>query len=625
MYILIFPFLGMFLALAASFLGRKKTILLIMLCILGAFLDACSLYKSTCVEGRVVEYNLAWFSLSELNVNFTILTDQLTVVMSIVITLITLLVMIYSKNYLENDPYIVKFFVYLSFFCFCMLVIVSAGNFIQFFIGWEGVGLSSYLLITFWAGRTKANQGALKAIIINRIGDVSLFCGVVLIGIYWKTVDFGVIFSSFSGEGNDNIKIIIALLLAIAACAKSAQLILHTWLPDAMEGPTPVSALLHSATMVTAGVFLIIRCSPIFVEVYSVSIMLTCLGLLTAFISGILGFNQYDLKRIIAFSTCSQLGFMFFSVGLGNYIFALFHLVTHAFFKCLLFLCSGAIIHAIGDNQDIRKFGNLFSYMPLTGVATLAGMLCLVGFPFTSGYYSKDLLMETAYNVPTVGSYIALMAMCTVGSTSIYSLRVFYYCFLNDQEKRTDKIDEAPFFMLFPMIVLSMLSVFSGHYLLEIFSGPAYETIQGSIRAGESSIIQENESIANWLAPYPQIPVICTGVGLLFSICYLKKIRDRLCESNDGYSFSILSSLKFGWDRVYNIIVGKLSFVMGYIHYKVFDKGFLEIWGPLGLKELISYFSRKLGSIDIGYIMFYLYIILNVLIIVFTGFSLNIE
>ena len=625
MYILILPLIGTFLALFARFLGRKKTILLIIMCIIGAFIAACRICYFTCLEGRIEEFILPWFTLCGVNVNITILRDEITAIMSLVITLITLLVMIYSRSYMEYDPYIVKFFAYLSFFCFCMLVLVSAGNFILFFLGWEGVGLSSYLLITFWTGRTKANQGALKAIILNRIGDVSFICAIVLIVLSFKSLEFGVIFLSFEENENEKKKIILVLLLAIAASAKSAQLILHTWLPDAMEGPTPVSALLHSATMVTAGVFVIIRCSPIFEQVHSVSLILSCLGLSTAFLSGIIGFNQYDLKKIIAFSTCSQLGFMFFAVGIGNYTFALFHLVTHAFFKCLLFLCSGAIIHSIGDKQDIRKFGNLFSYMPLTGLATLIGMICLVGFPFTSGYYSKDLLMETVYNIPIVGSYIALVAMCTAGSTSIYSLRVFYYCFLNDQEKRKEKIEEAPRTMLFPMVILSILSIFSGHFLNVIFGGPAYEEMQGSIRTGESSVIQEHESIPNWLAPYPQLPVIFMACGVLVSICYLKYGTNSLREGNDNYSFIILSSLKLGWDRVYNPTVAKLSFVIGSINYKGFDKGFLEKWGPFGLKELIIFLAKKLANMDIGYVLFYLYIILNVLLIVFLGFSVNIE
>jgi NADH-quinone oxidoreductase subunit L len=387
-------------------LGRKVALMTSVVFSFISLLICLYYFIKVFFYGNIIVYNLGdWISVGNLLVTYKFILDPLSISFATLISLITLLILIYSYDYLFYDPNLVKFFSYLNFFSFSMSCLVLAGNYVVMFLGWEGVGLASYLLINFWSTRNQANQSALKAIIFNRFGDIFFIAALALMFFIFNSFDFedielllphfkqvDIILFSYSFS----IIELLAFFLFLAAAAKSAQLFLHPWLPDAMEGPTPVSALLHSATMVTAGVFLILRSSLIFTSAPNVSFLVACIGLITANISSFTGILQYDIKRIIAFSTCSQLGFMVFAAGIGNYSFALFHLINHAFFKALLFLCAGSVIHATGE-QDIRRMGALFKALPITYTAMLLASLSLVGFPFLSGFYSKDFLLEATF------------------------------------------------------------------------------------------------------------------------------------------------------------------------------------------------------------------------------------
>jgi len=428
-------------------------------------------------NGSIYVFSLgSWISVGFFDVNYKFLIDPLSITFATLISTITLLILIYSYDYLHEDPNLVKFFSYLSFFSFSMSCLVLAGNYFVMFLGWEAVGLASYLLINFWSTRNQANQSAIKAIIFNRVGDAAFITAMACFLYLFKTFDFEdiellipqfshvefTIFSySFSAIE------LLAFFLFLAAAAKSAQLFLHPWLPDAMEGPTPVSALLHSATMVTAGIFLLLRSSLIFTNAPTVSLLVACIGLITANISSLTGLLQYDIKRIIAFSTCSQLGFMMFAAGIGNFSFALFHLVNHAFFKALLFMCAGSVIHATGE-QDIRRMGALYKALPITYVAMLLASLSLVGFPFLSGFYSKDFLLEATYSLFGKFSFVIyfISAISTLCS-SFYSFRLIFFVFFGDMamsKKVLKTASESSYFLYIPLIVLTIFSIFSGYF-----------------------------------------------------------------------------------------------------------------------------------------------------------------
>lgn len=376
--------------------------------------------------------------------------DSLTVSMFVVVNTVSALVHTYSVFYMEKDAHLTRFMSYLSLFTFFMLILVSADNFIQLFLGWEGVGLCSYLLINFWFSRVQANKAALKAIIMNRVGDFGLTFAILLIFFYFKSVDFGVVFllapilsdffftinfNLFFLTLNCNIHVMsfICFFLFVGAVGKSAQVGLHTWLPDAMEGPTPVSALIHAATMVTAGVFLIIRCSPLFEYAPGILTIMVFIGAITSFFAATVGVVQNDIKKIIAYSTCSQLGYMVFVCGFSGYSVSFFHLVNHAFFKALLFLSAGAVIHSLSNEQDIRRMGGLAKILPLTYSLFLVGSLALVGFPFLSGFYSKDFILEVAYSQYTLsGHFVFWLGTITASLTSFYSFRLIYFVFFNN-------------------------------------------------------------------------------------------------------------------------------------------------------------------------------------------------
>ena len=402
-----------------------------------------------------------WISSGNFVANWSVNIDPLSSVMLVVVTFVSALVHIYSIGYMSHDPHKPRFMSYLSLFTFSMLALVVSDNFLQLFFGWEGVGLCSYLLIGFWYKKETANNAAIKAFVVNRVGDFGLAIGIFLIFFYFGSINFNEVFQAAPQLIEKKISILgyeaslitfICLFLFIGAMGKSAQFLLHTWLPDAMEGPTPVSALIHAATMVTAGVFLVVRCSPLFEYSQTALNVVTVVGLITALFAASVALVQNDIKKIVAYSTCSQLGYMFFAAGVGAYHVAIFHLFTHAFFKALLFLGSGSVIHAFKDEQDIRNMGGVRKKLPYTYIFMLIGTLALTGFPFLSGFYSKDAIIEFAYfKNSTLGNYAAFIGIFTAFLTSIYSWRLFFKTFhgpYNNKKIPISDTHESPAAML---------------------------------------------------------------------------------------------------------------------------------------------------------------------------------
>jgi NADH-ubiquinone oxidoreductase chain 5 len=425
-----------------------------------------------------------WIYSDLFQVDWGFYLDNLTVSMLLVVNVVSALVHLYSTDYMSHDPHLPRFMSYLSLFTFFMLILVTGDNFVILFLGWEGVGLCSYLLISFWYTRIQANKAAIKALVVNRVADFALTIGMVSIFFVFKSLDFHVVFplapffinSTFVFFNYDlPVLTVICSLLFIGAMGKSAQIGLHTWLPDAMEGPTPVSALIHAATMVTAGVFLIIKCSPLFEYVPTVLSVITFVGATTAFFSATVGLVQNDIKKVIAYSTCSQLGYMVFACGLSNYHVSLFHLSNHAFFKALLFLSAGAIIHSLSNEQDMRKFGSLAALLPFTSVMLLIGSLSLMGFPFLTGFYSKDLILELALTKYTIeGSFSYCLGLITAFFTSFYSFRVFYLTFIyknNSFRAVIYHVHELPLKMAISLMILSLGSIFLGYFAKDLFVG----------------------------------------------------------------------------------------------------------------------------------------------------------
>ena len=440
-----------------------------------------------------------WMNIDMLNLDFTFLFDSLTVSMLVVVTLISFLVHIYSIEYMREDPHQIRFFSYISIFTFFMAILVTAGNLVQLFIGWEGVGLCSYLLINFWYSRIDANKSSIMAMVTNKVGDLCLLVSFAIIFYIYKSFDFGVIFSyhvvnTFYYELNYNLIFIICLMFVLGAVGKSAQLGLHVWLPEAMEGPTPVSSLIHAATMVTAGIFLLIRCSFLFDVVPSIYLIILFFGSFTAFLGSSIGLFQHDIKKIIAYSTCSQLGYMFLSCGLVGYTNSIFHLINHAFFKALLFLSAGLIIYSFSHEQDYRKMGSLIFFFPFAYVSILIGSLSLIGFPFLSGFYSKEKIVQLFFNLFYLkfDSYLLLnsffffyfLAFISIVFTTLYSTKLLFFVFFNRYngfKYNLFNMQYGSFYMLFPLFVLIYFSILSGFFSQDLFVGIGTDFWQNSL------------------------------------------------------------------------------------------------------------------------------------------------
>ena len=425
-----------------------------------------------------------WIDSELFDSSWGFLFDSVTVCMCLLVSCVSSLVHLYSTGYMSHDPHQPRFMSYLSLFTFFMLMLVTADNFLQLFFGWEGVGLCSYLLINFWFTRIQANKSAIKAMVVNRIGDFGLALGIFSIFAFFRTIEYSVVFSLVPyivgmkiNIFNFHIDLItcIGVFLFIGAVGKSAQIGLHTWLPDAMEGPTPVSALIHAATMVTAGVFLIIRCSPLFEYSSNALSVIVCVGAMTAFFAATVGVFQNDMKKVIAYSTCSQLGYMVFACGLSNYSVGMFHVLNHAYFKALLFLSAGSVIHALSDEQDMRRMGGLIQVLPFTYIMIVIGSLALMGFPFLTGFYSKDVILEIAYSKYSfLGTFAHWLGIISASITSFYSFKLLYMTFVsspNGFKHSFESAHDAPFAMGFPLFLLSLGSIFLGYITKDLFIG----------------------------------------------------------------------------------------------------------------------------------------------------------
>ena len=561
-----------------------------------------------------------WINSGSLNVNWSINIDALSSVMLVVVTLVSSLVHIYSVGYMSHDPHKARFMSYLSLFTFAMLTLVTSDNFIQLFFGWEGVGLCSYFLIGFWFTKPNATAAAITAFLVNRVGDFGFALGIFLIFYIFGTVNYDEVFQKipeildkklfFLGVNINTIDL-ICLLLFIGAMGKSAQIFLHTWLPDAMEGPTPVSALIHAATMVTAGVFLIVRCSPIYEYSELALSVITIVGMTTAFFAASVALVQTDIKKIIAYSTCSQLGYMFFAAGVGAYSVAMFHLFTHAFFKALLFLGSGAVIHSFKDEQDINKMGGVWKKLPYTYTLMIIGTLALTGFPFLSGFYSKDAIIEFAFlRGNNLGFYASSIGVFTALLTSIYSWRLIFKTFhgkYNNSNVKPESMHESPMIMLVPLIILAIGAIFAGILFKDLFIGheTSYEFWSNSIKFLEP--LSKNHPPSWFLFLTPVLVII--SIPLSYYL-FLKntKVVDSIVNSNKPLYLFLKN--KWYFDEFYEYVFIQPSKKIGYFFWKKIDVSFIDKFGTDGLSQLIKYFSLKAVKFQSGYIYQYAFVML---------------
>jgi NADH-quinone oxidoreductase subunit L len=524
------------------------------------------------------------------------------------ITLISTLIHLYSVGYMSHDETPSRFFAYLSLFTFMMLMLVTADNLLQLFFGWEGVGLASYLLIGYWYDKDSANAAAMKAFIVNRVGDLFFMLGMALTFWTFGSIEFATIFEGVEAARSATFwglpaLEVIGVLLFLGAMGKSAQLGLHTWLPDAMEGPTPVSALIHAATMVTAGVFLMARMSPV-MEYAPVALAIVCVvGASTAFFAATVGCVQNDIKRIIAYSTCSQLGYMFFAIGVGAYQAAVFHLITHAFFKALLFLGAGSVIHAMSDEQDIRRMGGIWRKIPLTYAMMWIGSLALAGIPWFAGYYSKDFVLEAAYAAHTPqGMYAFVLGLLAALLTAFYSWRLIILTFHGapraDQETM-DHVHESPWVMLVPLLVLSAGALFAGYLLKYPFVGSGWQSFwQGSIvNAPHNHIIEAVHHVPGWV---PVIPTVVAVVGIVTAfLLYMvaPAIPGRLAAAAPGLYRFLLN--KWYFDELYDRIFVRPARRLAQVLWRTGDVRIIDGM-PNGAASLAAGAARGVARFQTG-------------------------
>nr|YP_010470419.1 NADH dehydrogenase subunit 5 [Tetraselmis marina]UVF37907.1 NADH dehydrogenase subunit 5 [Tetraselmis marina] len=621
--IVILPLLGSFFSGSCGrFLGYRGAALVTTSCVLFSFLcSTIAFYEVALCASPVYIHGGGWFYCELFDASWGFLFDSLTVVMLVVITSISTLVHVYSISYMAGDPHIPRFMSYLSIFTFFMLMLVTGDNFIQMFLGWEGVGLASYLLINFWFTRLQANKSAIKAMLVNRVGDFGLALAIMGIFSIFKTVDFTTVFACAAYAKDQTLLIggypfhaltVIGVLLFIGAVGKSAQLGLHTWLPDAMEGPTPVSALIHAATMVTAGVFMISRCSPLFEYAPDALVIVTFAGAMTTFFAATTGLVQNDLKRVIAYSTCSQLGYMILACGISHYSVGVFHLMNHAFFKALLFLSAGSVIHALSDEQDMRKMGGMAQLLPLTYSMMLIGSLSLVGFPFLTGFYSKDLILEVAYSKYTVsGNFAYWLGSACVFMTSYYSFRVLFLTFLaptNAYRTSVKNTHEASFLLAFPLVVLAFGSIFAGYIAKDMMVG------MGTDFWGNALMQHPQYACISEFIPqlHRNLPLILTFSGAV--VAYLINVA-QLGSSGSAVplpglkqfrSLYIFLNQRWLFDKVYHDFISKKFFDFGYeISFKSFDKGLLEVVGPTGIIKTFTSLVTESRKFQSGFVYHY--------------------
>jgi NADH-quinone oxidoreductase subunit L len=566
---------------------------------------------------------LRWVNSGALNANWALRIDALTAVMLVVVNTVSSLVHIYSIGYMSHDPHQPRFFAYLSLFTFAMLMLVTADNLLQMFFGWEGVGLASYLLIGFWYHRPSANAAAIKAFIVNRVGDFGFMLGIAALFFIFGSIELDTIFGAASGQVGKTMQFlswhvdvltIICLLLFMGAMGKSAQFILHTWLPDAMEGPTPVSALIHAATMVTAGVFLVARMSPLYELAPTAGEVVIIIGAVTAFFAATVGLVQNDIKRVIAYSTCSQLGYMFVAMGVGAYGVGMFHLFTHAFFKALLFLGSGSVIHAMSDEQDIRKMGGLAPHIRITWLMMLIGTLSLTGFPYTAGFFSKDAVIESAFTAPAgAGLFAFVLLVVAAFCTSFYSWRLMFLTF-HGKPRATPEVmshvHESAQVMLVPLYILAAGALFAGFLFAAYFIG--HDEIQfwaqSIFRGPENKIIEEMHHVPAWVSWSPFV-----AMALGFALAYLFYIRrtdlpGKLAEQHWPLYQFVLN--KWYFDELYDFLFVNPAKWLGRFLWQRGDGWLIDGFGPDGVSARVVDVTQRVVRLQTGYLFHYAFAML---------------
>ena len=571
---------------------------------------------------------LNWITSGSLSVDWSIRIDSLTTTMFIVICTVSACVHMYSIGYMSEDPSKIRFMGYLSLFTFFMLVLVSSNNLLQMFFGWEGVGLASYLLIGFWHHKASANNAAIKAFVVNRIGDFGFALGIAGVFFVFGSIDFDTIFNNAKNFKEHQIIFasiefstidLLCFLLFVGAMGKSAQLGLHTWLPDAMEGPTPVSALIHAATMVTAGVFMVARMSPLFALAEFTNIFITFIGAATAIFTASIALTQNDIKRVIAYSTCSQLGYMFFAAGLGAYNASIFHLMTHGFFKALLFLSAGSVIYAMHHEQDMRKMGGLYNKIPFTALMMWIGSLAIIGFPYFSGYYSKESILENAYFASNyMADFAYIVGILTALLTAFYSWRLLFLTFHGENRSEPEIFDhanESPWVMRAPLVLLAFGSIFAGVFFSDYYIGDLKNNFWN-----HAIVLIHGK---HHHLPFLQTLIIKTSVALgiliaSFIYFYNKNFASKLSK-NLNFLYSILLN-KWYVDEIYKIIFVKPYFYIANIFWKKGDEQIIDYYGPNGISRLVSFSSIYLSRFQSGYVYHYAFAMLGGLIIILTWF-----
>lgn len=574
---------------------------------------------------------IEWVHSGDFKANWSIYIDSLTAVMLIVVTWVSALVHVYSIGYMHNDPHNQRFFSYLSLFTFFMLMLVTSDNFLQLFLGWEGVGLCSYLLIGFWYKKPSANAAAIKAFIVNRVGDFGMALGIFAIFYLFGTIEYQAFFEKVPDATNRTINILgcnlnalnlIGILLFIGCMGKSAQLGLHTWLPDAMEGPTPVSALIHAATMVTAGVFLVARCSPLFEYAPIALNMVTIVGAATCLFAATIAITQNDIKRIIAYSTCSQLGYMFFACGVSAYSAGIFHLMTHAFFKALLFLGSGSVIHAMSDEQDIRRMGGIWKKIPITYAMFWVGSLALAGIPPFAGFYSKDIILESAYaSTSDFGRIAFYIGLAAAFLTAFYSWRLILLTFHGEpraSKSIMEHVHESPIIMIIPLVLLATGAVLAGGYGVMALNIVGHE---GEFWKSAIKVLDHNNPLeaAHHVPDWVKFSPVVVGVfGILVAYLFymlepgIPKALSRIPLLYNG------SLNKWYVDEIYEALFVRPAKTIGSFLWKVGDIKIIDGFGPNGFAYYIECNAKKLSQVQTGYLYHYAFAMIVGLIVIMT-------
>ncbi|MGV1014713.1 MAG: NADH-quinone oxidoreductase subunit L, partial [Methyloceanibacter sp.] len=628
--ILFLPLLG---AVFAGFFGRlvggrSAEVVTTTLVLITALLSWLAFYQ-VAIEGQETRIEmLRWIESGELKSFWSLRIDTLTAVMLVVVTTVSGLVHLYSIGYMEEDPHRPRFFAYLSLFTFAMLALVTADDFLQLFFGWEGVGLASYLLIGFWYKRPAANAAAIKAFIVNRVGDFGFALGIFAIFAVFGSVQYDTVFASapdqvgktmaFLGMQVD-VLTLICLLLFMGAMGKSAQFLLHTWLPDAMEGPTPVSALIHAATMVTAGVFMVSRLSPLYELAPIALAVVAIVGATTAFFAATVGLVQTDIKRVVAYSTCSQLGYMFAAAGVGAYGASMFHLFTHASFKALLFLGAGAVIHALHHEQDMRRMGGLRKVLPFTWAMMLIGTLSLTGFPFTAGFVSKDAIIEATYAAHSwVGTYAFVLTLIAAVLTSFYSWRLMFLTFEGKPREPKEVLEHAhepPWTMGLPLVLLALGALLAGGLFFHLFIGEgAAEFWRGSLVVREGA----HHDVPLWVALSPTI-AMALGFGVAWYFYITNPLTPfGLAKRFRGAHQFLLNAWYF--DALYDAIFVRPAKRLGHFLWKTGDGTVIDGIGPDGVAARVIDITNRVVKLQSGYIYHYAFAMLIGIALLITYF-----